>query len=263
MKINLKEEFVNLSAAIKSINRKIIVIFISVAILQTVSWYFTSRQFFRTNLYYSLFGENPNADLYEYIYWFTGDFLTFFVCGCMIIKLMLKENISDYGLNFRNREFGLKLTLLLVIIMLPVIWFVSASASFSGAYPMLQQAKNSWYIFLFFQLFLFLFIFAWEFFWRGFMLFGLKKEFGYYAILMQMIPFVILHNGKPVFETFGAILGALALGIIAYRTGSFLYGVIIHYLVMFMMEFISVLRFKTGSYGIGTDSFFQIISKMF
>ncbi len=263
MKTNLKDEFTNLYAAIKSINRKVIVIFLSVAVLQTISWYFTSRQFFHSNLYHTLFGENANADLYEFIYWFSGDFLTYFICGILIIKLLLKEYISDYGMNFRNPEFGFKLIAISVIIMLPVVWFVSSSVSFSDAYPMLRQAKESWNKFLIFQVFLFLFIFAWEFFWRGFMLFGLKKEFGYYAVLIQMIPFVILHNGKPVFETFGAIIGALLLGILAYRTGSFLYGVIIHCLVMFMMEFISILRFKTGSYGIGADSFFQIISKMF
>lgn len=263
MKINLKDELADLSSAIKTINKKIVVIFISVALLQTISWYFTSRQFFRSNLYYSLFNENPNADLYEFIYWFAGDFITFFICGLLIIKFLFKENLTGYGVNFKESGLGLKVTYLCIIVMLPVIWFVSSSVSFSNTYPMLQSVKSNWYIFITFQLFLLLFIFAWEFFWRGFMLFGLKKEFGYYAILIQMIPFVILHNGKPVFETFGAILGALALGILAYRTGSFLYGVIIHYLVMFMIEFLSVIRFKTGNYGVGADSFFQIISKMF
>jgi hypothetical protein len=54
-------------------------------------------------------------------------------------------------------------------------------------------------------------------------LFGLKEKFGFYAVLIQMIPFVILHNGKPELETFGAIAGGIALGILALRTKSFYY----------------------------------------
>ena len=263
MKINFKEELAALISAVKTLNKKIVIILLSVAVLQTVSWYFTSRQFFRTNFYYTLFADNPNASLYEMIYWFAGDFLVFFVCSLLIIKLVFKEKISDYGLNLKEAGPGLRLTVLFILIMLPVVWFVSASPSFVESYPILASTKTDWAVFLVYEFFLLLFLIAWEFFWRGYLLFGLKKEFGYYAILIQMIPFVILHNGKPFFETAGAIFGALALGILAYRTGSFLYGVIIHYAVMFMIDFFSIMRFRTGNTGAGINSFFQFVSKLF
>ncbi len=263
MKLNLKEEFTSLAGAVKSLNKKITVILLSVAVLQTVSWYLTSRQFFRNNFYYTIFDGNTNADVYEFIYWFAGDFITFFICGLLIIKLFFRENLKDYGVNFGSFSLGIKISLISIAVMSVVIWFVSASNSFSESYPLLERSKYDWGVFLIFQAFLLLFLFAWEFFWRGFMLFGLKKEFGYYAVLLQMIPFVILHNGKPFLETFGAIGGAIALGIIAYRTGSFLYGVIIHYAVYFMLDFLSILRFRTGISGSGLNSFFQIISKLF
>lgn len=263
MKINFKDELLNLYSAIKSLNKKVVIVLLSVAVLQTISWYFTSRQFFRSNFYYTIFEGDTNAGLYEFIYWFLGDFAVFFICGALLIKLVFKEKVRDYGLNLNEKQLGFTVVLPAIVIMCPVIWIVSASPSFAESYPLLQMARTDWGIFLVFQIFLLAFLFAWEFFWRGYMLFGLKKEFGYYAVLIQMIPFVILHNGKPFTETSGAILGALALGILAYRTGSFIYGVIIHYGVMIMIDFFSIMRYRTGNSGTGIDSFFQIVSKIF
>lgn len=106
-------------------------------------------------------------------------------------------------------------------------------------------------------------MFAWEFIWRGFMLFGLEKKFCYYSVLIQMIPFVILHNGKPFLETFGAIFGGIALGILALRTRSFYYCVIIHIGVMYSIDVISSLRFRADDYGIGITSLINIIKQFF
>jgi membrane protease YdiL (CAAX protease family) len=104
---------------------------------------------------------------------------------------------------------------------------------------------------------------AWEFIWRGFMLFGLEAKFGYYAVLIQMIPFLILHNGKPAAETFGAIAAGLALGILALRTRSVLYCIVTHAGVMFSIDLISTLRFRAGDYGIGLSSLIKIFKVIF
>ena len=95
------------------------------------------------------------------------------------------------------------------------------------------------------------------------MLFGLKERFGYYAVLIQMIPFVILHNGKPVAGTFGAIAGGIALGALAFRTNSILYCVIAHSGVMFAIDLISTLRYRANDYGVGFDSLFNLIKHIF
>lgn len=92
------------------------------------------------------------------------------------------------------------------------------------------------------------------------MLFGLKEKFGYYAVFIQTIPFVILHNGKPAVETFGAIAAGIMLGLLALRTGSIYYGVIIHSAVMINMDLVSVLRYKSGEYGTGINSLLKIFN---
>jgi membrane protease YdiL (CAAX protease family) len=74
-----------------------------------------------------------------------------------------------------------------------------------------------------------------------------------------MLPFLILHNGKPAPETFGAIIAGIALGVLALRTNSILYCVLTHMSVMFSIDLISVLRFKADDYGLGINSLLNII----
>jgi len=259
----LKTELRELWSKCKSLDKKVVVIFVSVGLLQTISWYYTSRRFFRQNLYFTAFEGNDNVQLYEYLFWFIGDFITYFVLPFIIIKLLLKEKISEYGFTLGDKKTGLKISLIFLLVMLPIIWFVSSMPEFSIKYPHLQSAKESWTLLLIFEAGMLLYMFAWEFIWRGFMLFGLKEKFGYYAIFIQMIPFVILHNGKPDIETFSAILGGLALGVLAFRTRSFLYGVIVHFGIMLSIDIISTLRFRADDFGIGIKSLINVISKIF
>ena len=147
--------------------------------------------------------------------------------------------------------------------MLPLIWIVSASPSFTAKYPHLLSLREVWSKFFIYEVGMLIYMFAWEFIWRGYMLFGLEEKFGYYSVLIQMIPFLILHNGKPLPETFGAILGGIALGILAFRTRSFIYGVIVHMGIMFSIDFICTLRFRVSDYGLGINTFINLIKEIF
>ncbi len=260
--MNLKIELVNLVRIIKNLDRKVVIIFLSVALIQTVSWYFTSRRFFRINLF-DYFSLNPDVYLIEYLYWFIGDFFSLFLIPILIVKLIFKESISNFGLRLGDYKAGLTYTVIFIMVMLPLVWIVSSIPSFGSTYPHLQSARESWKVFFIYQTGMFIYMFSWEFIWRGFMLFGLELKFGYYSVLIQMIPFLILHNGKPVLETFGAIIAGIALGILALRTRSVYYCIIAHAGVMFSMDFISTLRFKAGEFGIGFNAFISILKSLF
>ena len=247
---------------IKSLDKKVLIIFLSTAILQTISWYITSRRFFRFN-YFEQLQFDKNYFVYEFFFWFIGDFLTLFVMPVVIIKLFLKGRLNDYGLRAGDYKTGLKYSSVFLCIMILIVWFVSARTDFIQTYPQLNDVKYSWGIFFLFEAGVLLYMIAWEFIWRGFMLFGLEEKFGYYAVLMQMIPFLILHNGKPAAETFGAIIAGLALGILAMKTRSVLYCIITHAGVMFSIDLISTLRFRAEEYGTGLSSLIKIIKVIF
>jgi membrane protease YdiL (CAAX protease family) len=260
--LEFKEEISRLLGVIREMDRKVIIIFISVAILQTISWYYTSRNFFRIN-FFPYLQNDANVYLYEYLYWFIGDFFTLFILAILIIKFILKENLKDYGLISGDFKVGLAFSSIFFFIMLPVIWFFSASPEFSEKYPHLLSTRISWGIFFIYESGMLLYMISWEFIWRGFMLFGLKDKFGYYSVLIQMIPFVILHNGKPVPETFGAIAGGIALGVLALRTNSVFYCILTHMGIMFTIDFISTLRYRANDYGIGIESLLNITKIFF
>ena len=262
MKLHLKNELKNLSEIICNLDKKVIIVFLSVAILQTVSWYFTSRRFFALHLF-DYFSSSQNVDLYQYIYWFIGDFFTFFILPLLIVIFFLKDRPGNFGLRVGDFKPGLRISFYFILIMIVITWFVSSSSSFGETYPLLQRTKESWNLFFVYEAGLFLYVFAWEFIWRGFMLFGLEEKFGFYAVLIQMVPFVILHNGKPYIETFCAIIGGIALGILAFRTRSFLYCVIVHISVMFTVDLLSVLRYRAADFRIGINSFINIIKEIF
>ena len=61
MKFKIKDELNKLIGIIKSLDKKVVAIFISVALFQTISWYYCSRRFFRKNLYYQLFVRHDKA----------------------------------------------------------------------------------------------------------------------------------------------------------------------------------------------------------
>jgi membrane protease YdiL (CAAX protease family) len=60
-----------------------------------------------------------------------------------------------------------------------------------------------------------------EFLFRGFLLFGLKDRLGEASILVQTIPFVLVHFGKPGLETLSTLITGLYFGYVACRGRSF------------------------------------------
>jgi membrane protease YdiL (CAAX protease family) len=78
--------------------------------------------------------------------------------------------------------------------------------------------------------------FALEFFFRGFIIHGIKKRFGFYSIFVMMIPYVMIHFQKPMPETFGAVLAGVVLGTLSLKSRSIWLGVAIHYAVAITMD---------------------------
>jgi membrane protease YdiL (CAAX protease family) len=77
-----------------------------------------------------------------------------------------------------------------------------------------------------------LYYIAWEWCFRGWMLFGLLRRWPVaLAVLLQTVPSALVHLGKPVGETLGAVPFGLALGWLALRTQSIWYGWLLHVLL--------------------------------
>ncbi|MCC6864637.1 MAG: CPBP family intramembrane metalloprotease [Ignavibacteria bacterium] len=248
-----KIELRSLFSAIKTLSFKESFIFISVALITFISMYYANPFFFRKTF------DTNDDKFYSFLYWCSADGFLMLIIPIILIPVVLKEKLSDFGFRLGDYKFGLKSAALFIVIMLPFLWIASGNESFARTYPQGgSYVRENISVLLYYELFTGFYMLAWEFFWRGYMLFGLKQKFGFYAIFIQMIPFFILHRGKPEIETFASIFAGLILGVQAWRSNSFIYCFIVHWFVIIFVDVISVLRYKSQSYGIGPDAFIKL-----
>jgi len=127
------------------------------------------------------------------------------------------------------------------VAMLPLVYFAARQPSFQRVYPYFDPARLGMGFFWAGLACRLVFMFAWEFLFRGYLLFGFGRTVGVpAAIAVQTIPFVVMHFGKPSLETYGSIVAAVVLGIIAMRARSFLPCAILHFSVAATLDLVAV-----------------------
>jgi membrane protease YdiL (CAAX protease family) len=120
-----------------------------------------------------------------------------------------------------------------------VVW-VSGHTAFQRQYPFYKWANRSAFDFWTWELLYIAQFLSLEFFFRGFLLQGLRRALGSNAIFVMIVPYCMIHYGKPVLETCGAVGAGLILGTIAMRTRSIWGGVLIHVGVAVTMDVLAV-----------------------
>ncbi len=150
--------------------------------------------------------------------------------GSIALILLLREPLRSYGLGLGNVKLGIKICLVFYVLYVPLFIILFLNAGFQEQYSVVARNYSSWREFVLREpLSCFFFMVRTEFLFRGFLLFGIKKQYGSFAaILLSLIPFVMVHFDKPEMETLGAFPVGLALAFLAIRTESIWYGVFIH-----------------------------------
>lgn len=223
-------------------DREPTIILLGSAILLTLYRFYSSRAFFRKHLA-KYAARLPFAGLHLHYYWFLTSLITLLLLPMLVVKFGVKGRLRDYGCRLSNGKLGWGFALGGWLIMIPVLLLVvHLFPAFQAKYPLNNLAAASWKTLLLYELAYGAYLFAWEFFFRGFMLFGLEKRFGNYSILIQTIPFAVMHYSKPFPEVMGSIAAGLLLGAVAFETRSFVYGAAIHWLVAASMDLICVMN---------------------
>lgn len=190
------------------------------------------------NLIYS----SVSSNLPELAYWVMMLFVFYFLVPATVVKLVFKEKLADYGLTFRGAFKDYYLYILMLVVMVPLVLYFSTTKAFQAKYPFVDF--NAGYPImsdlLKWELLYCLQFFALEFFFRGFMLHGLKKRMGFYSIFVMMIPYCMIHFGKPVQETLAAIIAGVVLGCVSLKSGSVVLGCLVHMSVGLAMDLASL-----------------------
>jgi hypothetical protein len=150
--------------------------------------------------------------------------------NCFFMKIPYHELGGSIG---SIRNWG-KWLLFLLALGIGWAYIVSRNPSYRSFYPMFPAARTSIVQFVYYQCMVALYMYSWEYFCRGFLLFGLKTKWGRYAILIQLIIFTLLHQGKP--EYLVSIIGGLGMGIFAYEAGTFLPVFLLHFITALFLD---------------------------
>ena len=148
----------------------------------------------------------------------------------IVLILAMREKPRDYGLGLGDKKLGLKMCAIFYLLYIPCFIVLLMDEGFRDHYAFVTKRYATWGQFLGREvLFVSMLCLRNEFLYRGFLLFGIKKHYGAYAgILVQLMPYVLVHSGKAEMEALGSLPVGLALGYLAVRTGSIWYGALLH-----------------------------------
>ncbi len=186
--------------------------------------------------------KSENYEIARLSYWGIARVVTFMLIPMLVIKFVLREPIRDYGTHVRGIRSSLWVYAVMFAVMVPAVLIFSQTDSFQRKYPFYDLQPNeplgvrfwSWELIYCLQ------FVALEFFFRGFMVHGTKHRMGVYSILVMTFPYVMIHFGKPMPETFSAIGAGVVLGFMSLKTCSIWMGAALHIAVAMSMDLLSL-----------------------
>jgi membrane protease YdiL (CAAX protease family) len=217
---------------------KALVILVTVAVSLTIQQYIGDRDFFEDH-----FKPNGPHDTYYALRsfaWWTGWRTFGYVVLPMIALLAMGERIRDYHISLRGFFHHLWIYVLLFALISPAVIGASTTPSFRNTYPFYRLANRSYFDLCAWEAMYALQFLSLEFFFRGFILQGLRRTIGSNAVFVMIVPYCMIHYGKPLPETLGAIGAGLILGTLAMRTRSIWGGVLIHVGVAWTMDILAL-----------------------
>lgn len=207
------------------------------ALLPSIHKYFGSMEFYTEQFRVS--GTAGSS-----LYLFLTTFLLLGIIPLLLTKFIFREPLFSYGIKLGDWRFGLRFTFpLFILIGILLLIPSSQTMEMRNFYPLHRGASNSVLAFAQYEFLRVVFFYtAWEFFFRGFMLFGMRRYTGnWLAICIQTIPSCLWHIGMPAGEIFASVAGGIVFGIMAVRSGSILWPWLLHCLIGIGLDFFIVI----------------------
>jgi membrane protease YdiL (CAAX protease family) len=235
--MNRFDNSLSLSGLFSGENKKPTIILLLAPILITTWKYYGTKAFYLSHLT-SYFVWLNNPDWTGAVYSFITGLILFGFIPALIIKLIFKENLSSYGIQIGDWKFGLLSVAVMAPVMIALTYPSAKDPQFLAEYPLFKGAGESGLTFLQHALLYLSYYIGYEMLMRGFIQFGIRSAFGdWQAILVQTTISCLFHIGKPDGEIYSSILGGLIWGIVAFRSRSLLYILIVHWLLGISLDY--------------------------
>jgi membrane protease YdiL (CAAX protease family) len=165
-------------------------------------------------------------------------FLYYGVFPILVIIIILRKNPLDFGLRWGEpRIWGIHV-IVICVIAAAILYASSFSTELQAYYQKADFSLLNYFLLYCVSLS------AQEFMYRGFLLFGLMDKLKEGSILLQTVPFVLMHLGKPELETVSTIITGVLFGYVAYRGKSFWPAFIIHLFIN--VFFVGIINMRAG-----------------
>ena len=184
--------------------------------------------------------KSGNVELYAKSWWAGWRVIGYVVVPALFIRFVMKERVVDYGLSLKGIRDHAWIYVLCFVVVVVCVFGVSFDEAFQRKYPMYQQAGRSMSDLMIWECLYAAQFFALEFFFRGYWIKTCEKVMGGHAVTSMLVPYCMIHFGKPYAETIGAILAGLLLGTLVLRYRSIWAGVVVHISVAVSMDVLSL-----------------------
>lgn len=163
---------------------------------------------------------------------FVGSLVLLGIIPALIVTLVLRERLADYGVRLGAPGRTWWTVAALVPVFLVIAYAARTDAAILAKFPINPRAGASAGMFALHAAAYLLFYIGWEFHFRGFLLCGMRASIGdVNAILLQTMASALLHIGSPAAETFGAIPAGVLWGVLALWSRSLASGLVQHFLL--------------------------------
>jgi membrane protease YdiL (CAAX protease family) len=161
--------------------------------------------------------------------WFGANFILLFIVPTLVMRLGYGMTLADLGVRIGDWRASVRYALIFGGVTIPLILISSRWQAYQDYYSHYIRDPQALTVILIGLAGWLVYFFAWEFHFRGFLLGVLQRRFGALAIVIQTVPFVMMHFGKPSSESLAAVVAGIALGWWAYRTRSCLGPWLLHW----------------------------------
>lgn len=186
-----------------------------------------------------------NFSTIDYNQYIVGNLIGLFWIPACFILLIFREPMEKFGFSPSNSKRIWPVVGVLFVVLFAGLFVVSHWRVFQDYYPLFRRYPqfdgafagypntnpflSAPMVMLYAELSYGMYLFCWEFFFRGFMLFGLQRNIGWFAVILQALAFGLLHFGKPMTEMAASFGAGVILGIIALNARSFIPCFILHW----------------------------------
>jgi len=176
----------------------------------------------------------------------------------VVVMLFLRREPTDYGFAVGDTKEAMRLALGAVLLFLPVVlviapgdgpqayyvpWLGNYGGSRALVFGMWHGTRHlsdhiDWARLAYHELVMGFYMFGWEYYFRGFLLSGLRRILPlWWAIGLQALFFFALHYGKPWPEMLSSLPGGVIMALVSIRYRSFIPCFVVHFLISLSFDF--------------------------